>query len=113
MQAASQSGSYFLYHPDFRNSYVETPGIAAACHLMKKNTSFRSWGGRCNALRASLLGMAFKRQDILIQDTSAFNNFTHATQDKDAGKRAYAQALIRIQIRPLSSRKRRFLHPPL
>jgi hypothetical protein len=88
-----QSGAYTLFHPDFRNSYIEIWHRTGLPPHEKKHL-FSFMGRKCNALRASLLGMSFKHADILIRDTSDFNNFTHSSADKETHKRAYAQALI-------------------
>jgi hypothetical protein len=88
-----RSGSYALFHPDFRNAYIER-WHAAGTPPAEKKFLFSFMGRQCNALRARLLGMTFERSDVHVEDTSRFNNFSHDLHDKDRPKRRYAEILL-------------------
>jgi hypothetical protein len=88
-----RSGSYFLYHPDFRNHYVEK-WRAEGTPPHEKKYLFSFMGRRCIPLRETLLSLQFQRPDVYMQDSSHFNNFSHAAADKDLPKLRYAELLI-------------------
>ncbi|MFT3781937.1 MAG: exostosin family protein [Nibricoccus sp.] len=77
-----RSGAYNLYHPDFRNPHVERhPGDA---FNQTKKYLYSFVGRRCHPVRERFLACGTRRPDVLIQDTSHFNLFTHDQNGKDA-----------------------------
>lgn len=87
------SGSYFLYHPDFRNPYIEDYSAGRGCMPTDKRYLASFLGRACNALRRELLALRYTRPDLCLADTSDFNNFTHGQADKDAARRRYADIM--------------------
>lgn len=88
-----RSGGYFLFHPDFRNHYVEK-WHADGLPTHEKKYLFSFMGRRCIPLREQLLSLSFQRPDVFMEDTSTFNNFTHDLSDKDLPKRHYAETML-------------------
>jgi len=88
-----RSGGYFLFHPDFRNPYVEK-WYAEGIPSHDKKHLFSFMGRRCIPLREQLLSLSFQRADTFLEDTSSFDNFTHDSAPNDRPKRRYADIML-------------------
>lgn len=96
------SGSYFLFHPDFKNPHVER-WYADRNHRPVPTPAkeyLASFSGRnCIPLRSRLLGMTWQRPDIFIRDTSqTFNAFVHHAEGKGPAQEAYFNVAIRSKF---------------
>ncbi|MEO7099845.1 MAG: exostosin family protein [Luteolibacter sp.] len=70
-----RSGSYGLYHRDFKNPYIENhPGMA---YDMEKSYLYCFAGRISHPVRSTILNLKSERPDIISIDTSGFNLFTH------------------------------------
>ncbi|PTY06376.1 hypothetical protein DB347_13190 [Opitutaceae bacterium EW11] len=87
------TGSYFLYHPDFRNPFIESYAAGRACMPTDKQYLFSFLGRACTPLRRELLSMKFRRPDVRVVDTSSFNAFTHTVAGKTEAQKRYADTL--------------------
>lgn len=88
-----RSGGYFLFHPDFKNPYVER-WFAERKRRSKPPPAkeyLACFSGRdCIPLRRRVLDLKWRRDDIFIRDTSAsFDNFTHQPMGKDPAREGY------------------------
>lgn len=86
-----QSGSYFLFHPDFKNPHIERRYREPEAAPPEKKYLFSFVGRRCNALRAELFAQRFSRPDVLVSDTSDYDNFVHRDPARDPRKHTYAE----------------------
>ena len=86
-----RSGSYFLYHPDLKNPFVENYVGQASERPKKFLLTFT--GRNCHRARNSIFTHPFNRPDILIRDTSNFNAFTHESDLRMSGYREYVEIL--------------------
>lgn len=91
LQSRYRSGSYALYYPDFKNPFVEEfPGCAA--DFPKKFLA--SFTGRdCHPARSIILNQSYSRKDIHVRDTSSFDAFTEASDDKAPAQAKYLETL--------------------
>src|SRR6185312_7740721 len=86
------SGSHFFNHADFRNPYIDR--YAADNTPCPKRYLFSFLGRNCIPLRSQLLAVRFSRPDVLVQDTSTFNVFSHGnTESKDGQWQRFANVL--------------------
>jgi hypothetical protein len=88
-----RSGSYSLFHRDFKNPFIER-WFAERKHAStppptkKYLASF--FGRNCLPLRGQLLALKWTRGDIFIRDTTHhFDNFTHHPLGKGPAQEAY------------------------
>ncbi|OAM87624.1 glycosyltransferase family 47 protein [Termitidicoccus mucosus] len=86
-----RSGAYTLYHPDYKNPFIENhPGRA----WEKPKLHLASFAGRdCHPVRAAIFRQTFARPDILVRDTSSYNAFTHDNTGKAPKQRDYVELL--------------------
>lgn len=92
-----RTGSYALHHVDFKNPYVESfdakgPGEREPdllCSFLGRN---------CHPCRDRIFRTQFERQDILIEDTSRFDAFSHDSKGKAADQRRYAEICLRSKF---------------
>jgi hypothetical protein len=97
-----RSGSYFLYHSDFKNPFVERWFAARAnpTQPAPPKEYLASFAGRnCIPMRGRLLGLKWKRTDVLIRDTSnIYDNFTHQPMGKGPQQQAYFNVAMRSKF---------------
>ncbi|HLP03133.1 MAG TPA: exostosin family protein [Opitutaceae bacterium] len=75
-----RTGSYALYHPDFKNPLIE--GYVGHAYLAPKRHLASFCGRDCHPVRAALFAQRWQRPDVFIYDTSDFNAFTHNAAGK-------------------------------
>jgi hypothetical protein len=86
------SGAYGLNHPDFRNPYIARYAREDTPPSPKYLFSFL--GRNCLPLRDRLFALTFSRPDVLVENTSDFDVFTHDHGSmKDRGWRRFAEVL--------------------
>lgn len=92
-----RSGSYALLHPNFKNPFVEAfenaPPAGRAPDLL-----FSFLGRDCHPCRARLFKRRFRRRDVLVEDTSGFNTFTHDRAGKEEAQRRYLDIALRSKF---------------
>lgn len=96
LKARCRSGSYALIYPDFTNPYVNS-FCGCAAELAKHHLA--SFTGRdCHTIRSTILRQPYRRQDIHVLDTSRYNAFTDASQDKASVQIGYVETLARSKF---------------
>ena len=85
------SGSYSLYHEDFKNPYIEKSNLSGYSHEKKHLASFI--GRRSHKVRDALFDLKFKNETVIISDTSTFNLFTHESAGKLDRQRHYSSVM--------------------
>ena len=98
-----RSGSYFLFHPDFKNPHVERwfeNRRARTVATPPAKEYLASFSGRnCLPLRSRLLALPWKREDVFIRDTThSFDNFTHHPLGKGPAQEGYFNIAIRSRF---------------
>ena len=97
-----RSGSYFLFHPDFKNSFIERRFASRASSASPAPTKqyLASFSGRnCLPLRQRLLNLSWKRADVFVRDTTnSFDNFTHQSVGKGPAQEAYCDVALRSKF---------------
>jgi Exostosin family len=97
-----RSGSYFLFHPDFKNPHIErwfTEGRLSSTPPPSKQYLASFSGRNCLPLRERLLTLKWQRDDVLIRDTTrSFDNFTHQPLGKGPAQEAYFNVAIRSKF---------------
>ena len=92
-----RTGSYALHHPDFKNPYIEVfdaaPPVGRDPDLL-----FSFMGRNCHPCRDRIFAASYARKDLLIEDTSRFNAFSHVKEDKDADQRRYFDVALRSKF---------------
>ncbi len=84
-----RTGSYALHHPDFRNPFVEAYDPKQALPSNQRDI-FASFLGRdCHAVRKVLFNTPTTRTDVLLEDTSSFDAFSHTQKDKRTAQERY------------------------
>jgi hypothetical protein len=92
-----RTGSYALLHPDFKNPYVEA--FESAPHAQRNPDLLFSFLGRdCHPCRAEIFRARYGRDDLLIEETSRFNAFTHEKEGKEAAQRRYLEISLRSKF---------------
>lgn len=97
-----RSASYFLFHSDFKNPFVER--WYAERHVRTNSAPpkeyLASFSGRnCIPLRGRLLEMKWRRPDIFVRDTSqTFNAFVHHAEGKGPAQEAYFNVALRSKF---------------
>lgn len=90
------SGSYALYHKDFKNPYVEDRNLEGYSCEKRYLASFA--GRRSHKVRDALLNLRPEDETILLADTSTFNLFTHTGVDKSAQQERYSTILTQSKF---------------
>jgi hypothetical protein len=93
-----RTGSYALHHPDFKNRLIENfdPGQALP---PERRDIFASFLGRdCHPVRKALFAAKPARSDVLIEDTSWFDAFSHSQARKDAAQARYFNICLRSRF---------------
>lgn len=97
-----RSGSYFLYHADFKNPFVERWYAERNARPFPPPTKryLACFSGRaCIPLRERLLNLAWRRPDVFIRDTThSFDNFTHNPMGKNPAREAYFTVSLRSKF---------------
>lgn len=84
-----RSGSYLLHHPDFQHPLVQRHTPADDLPPSQRDILFSFLGRDCHPIRLQLFRQKFRRADILVQDTSDFNAFSHDPAGKAAAQQNY------------------------
>jgi hypothetical protein len=84
-----RTGSYALYHPDFRNPFVEDCDYAADLADRRPDLLASFIGRDCHPVRKRLFALNFPADKILLEDSSTFDAFTHALENKRERQRHY------------------------
>lgn len=93
-----RTASYALHHPDFKNPYIQRHEPADALPPESRDVLFSFAGRDCHPCRARLFSMAFKRPDIVVKDTSAFDAFRHGVDGKEQAQRDYYELSLRSRF---------------
>ncbi len=93
-----RTGSYALYHPDFHNPHIEAHTAADSLPPEKRDLLFSFVGRNCHPIRERLFNTRFTRPDILVEDSSTFNAFTHDHADKAPAHRRYYDLSLRSKF---------------
>lgn len=92
-----RTGSYALLHPDFKNPLVEAHDAVVPARS-EPDLLFSFLGRNCHPSRDRLFKAAYRRSDILIEDTSKFDAFTHETAGKADAQRRYLEICLRSKF---------------
>jgi hypothetical protein len=92
-----RTGSYALLHPDFKNPLIEACDAAAPVRS-EPDLLFSFLGRNCHPCRDRLFKTAYRRSDVLIEDTSKFDAFTHAKEGKETGQQRYYEVCLRSKF---------------
>ena len=92
-----RTGSYALLHPDFKNPFVEAFDVPPSSRP-EPDLLFSFLGRYCHPCRAAIFGANYLRKDILIEDTSAYNAFSHVQEGKEADQRRYLELCLRSKF---------------
>jgi len=92
-----RTGSYALLHPDFKNPFTESPETKP---LFDRDPDllFSFLGRNCHPCRDAIFKATYARRDVLIEDTSHFNAFTHSNDGKEQDQRRYYEICRRSKF---------------
>ncbi len=93
-----RTGSYALHHPDFRNAFIESYDYEKESGRRSPDLLASFLGRNCHPVRERLFAMNFPPDKILIEDTSAFNAFSHGTEGKREKQRRYFEICLRSKF---------------
>jgi hypothetical protein len=97
-----RSGGYFLFHPDFKNGFVERWYASRKDRLTPPppKAYLACFSGRaCVPVRQRLFDLKWQRDDVFIRDTShSFDNFTHHPLGKDSARESYFNVALRSKF---------------
>ncbi|HEU5078248.1 MAG TPA: exostosin family protein [Opitutaceae bacterium] len=82
-----RTGSYALHHQDFKNKLVDAFEPSQMLPPEKRDLLASFLGRDCHPVRAKIFAAGTTRPDILIEDTSWFDAFSHG-QDRKADAQA-------------------------
>jgi hypothetical protein len=86
-----RTAAYNLYHPDFRNPFVSNHQGGAFDRPKQYLYSFL--GRNCHPVRSRIFSHRPKRKDVMIEDTSEFDLFTHDKSGKLTDQRKFSSIL--------------------
>jgi hypothetical protein len=92
-----RTGSYELNHPDFKNPYVENYTPDQALPASERRYLFTFAGRNCHPVRDLLFRQTFG-PDILVEDTSSFNAFTHTSEGKINAQQRYFELCLQSKF---------------
>jgi hypothetical protein len=97
-----RSGSYFLFHPDFKNPFVERwyAGRHTRVTPPPPKEYLACFSGRaCVPVRSRLFALKWQRDDVFIRDTThSFDNFTHHPLGKGTAQESYFNIALRSKF---------------
>ncbi|HEY4247246.1 MAG TPA: exostosin family protein [Lacunisphaera sp.] len=93
-----RTGSYILHHPDFHNTFVDAYDYRAAPSRPNPDLLASFLGRQCHPVRDRLFAMNFAPDEILVEDTSTFDAFTHTTEGKLEKQRRYFEICLRSKF---------------
>lgn len=93
-----RTGSYILHHPDFHNAFVDAYDYHAESHRRAPDLLASFLGRQCHPVRDRLFALTFDRDEILVEDTSTFNAFTHSAEGKLENQRRYFEICLRSKF---------------
>lgn len=86
--------AYITRNGKHRNRYLgEAPDAASIPAATQKRYLFTFMGGSTSLLRKRLFNLKFNRQDVLIENTSAYQHWDNAQSDRAERQRRYAETL--------------------
>lgn len=86
-----RSGSYQLHHFDFQNPLIQRHSPANDVPAVARDLLFSFLGRDCHSVRTTLFKMTFKRRDVIVENTSYYNAFSHENEGKAAAQERYYQ----------------------
>jgi hypothetical protein len=92
-----RTGSYALLHQDFKNPYTESPQVTPQAGR-NPDLLFSFLGRNCHPCRDTIFKTKYSRRDVLVEDTSHFNAFTHSNEGKAADQRRYFEICQRSKF---------------
>lgn len=92
-----RTGSYALLHQDFKNPHTESPEIKPRPER-NPDLLFSFLGRNCHPCRDAILKAKYSRRDVLVEDTTHFNAFTHSPEGKAADQLRYFEICQRSKF---------------
>jgi hypothetical protein len=88
-----RSSSYLTFYSDWRN-----PFVSAFTSESKPKDLLFSFMGRTSRVRRRLFELRFEREDVVIEDTSSFQNWSKDDARREETQRRYADLMARSRF---------------
>lgn len=89
----SRAGRVFSYSYISRNGQFSNRYVAPTTESANKALLFSFQGGSTSMVRKRLFNLDFKRQDVLIENTSTYWHWDRSQPDREARQQRYAQTI--------------------